>query len=429
MMQRLFRTVVVWILTCEARIVLWRHAPTVVAVTGSVGKTSTKDAMYTAISKRHHARKSEKSFNSELGVPLTILGLPTGWSSPLAWLENIFEGFVGALFSREYPEWLVLEVGADRPGDIRKLAWLRPHYVVLTHFPDVPVHVEYFESPEQVIREKRELVKALRPGGTLVVNADDPKMQHEAVRSDQNVLSYGFDESASFRVANVAVTYADGAPSGMSATLHFQNEAHPMALEGTLGTHQLYPMLAAVAVAVADGAPFATVVDSLEGHAAPPGRMRIIAGVNGVTIVDDTYNASPAAVSAGLRTIDSLGCGGKKIAVLGDMLELGEYSAEAHRTAGEQVADVTDVFVATGVRMATAADAARTKNARCKAVHTVKSAAEASALVRGLLSSGDLLYVKGSQGMRMERVVRELMRDPARASECLVRQDKAWQTR
>ncbi len=426
----MLKTIVVAILTCEARIVLWRHAPTIVAVTGSVGKTSTKDAIYSAVSKRHHARKSEKSFNSELGVPLTILGLPTAWSSPFAWLEIVVEGLFVALFRRDYPDWLVLEVGADRPGDICRLAWLRPRYVVLTHFPDVPVHVEYFESPEQVIREKRELVKALRPGGTLLVNADDHKMRNEAVTADQNILSYGLDEAASFRATDVEVVYEGGTAIGMSASFRFQNEAHTMVLEGTLGTHQIYPMLAGIAIAVADGATFAAAVGSLKGHVAPSGRMRIIAGIQGATIIDDTYNSSPAAVSAGLRTIDTLRCGGRKIVVLGDMLELGEYSTNEHKAVSELVATIADVFVGVGVRMASATDAVRTaQDARCKVVYTAKDSAEAVSMVRSALTQGDMVYVKGSQGMRMERVVKEIMRDPSRAGELLVRQDKAWQER
>ncbi|MBP9749301.1 MAG: UDP-N-acetylmuramoyl-tripeptide--D-alanyl-D-alanine ligase [Candidatus Pacebacteria bacterium] len=430
MIKSVLRRIVVWILTCEARIVLWRHAPTIVAVTGSVGKTSTKDAIFTAVAERHHARKSEKSFNSELGVPLTILGLPTAWSSPFAWLENIGEGFVVALFGKEYPEWLVLEVGADRPGDIRKLAWLCPHVVVLTHFPDVPVHVEYFDSPEQVILEKRELVKALRPGGTLVINADDPKMHKEATTSGQSILSYGFHEDASIRASDITVTYSGGVPTGMSTTVRFQNEERPLVLAGTLGVHQVYPLLAAVAVAVADGSSFSAAVDSLKGHVAPPGRMRIIAGKDGSMLVDDTYNASPAAVRAGLQTIATLTCPGKKVVVLGDMLELGEYSGAEHRTVGEHVAHVADVFVASGVRIAAAADAVRaTKDARCQAVHVVKDSTEASTLVRDMVASGDLVYVKGSQGVRMERVVKELMQDPSSAGELLVRQDKAWRVR
>ena len=122
-----FKRIITAILTWEARAVLERYHPKIIAVTGSVGKTTTKDAIFAALSPHVHVRKSEKSFNSDLGVPLAILGLESGWHDPLKWIANIFHGLSLILFENDYPRWLVLEVGADRPGDIRRIArWLRP---------------------------------------------------------------------------------------------------------------------------------------------------------------------------------------------------------------------------------------------------------------------------------------------------------------
>jgi UDP-N-acetylmuramoyl-tripeptide--D-alanyl-D-alanine ligase len=166
-MKNFFKSVVVRGLTFEARCVLKKYHPRIIAVTGSVGKTSTKDAIFTAISGDVHARKSEKSFNSEIGVPLTILGLANAWSNPFLWFKNLLDGLLLIVFKQEYPEWLVLEVGADRPGDIESVAaWLKPDVAVFTRLPDVPVHVEFFSSPEEVIKEKKFLAYALKAGGT-----------------------------------------------------------------------------------------------------------------------------------------------------------------------------------------------------------------------------------------------------------------------
>ena len=167
-MREAFKKVVVWVLTREARAVLRKYNPKVVAVTGSVGKTSTKDAIFAVLATRYHVRKSEKSFNSEVGLPLTILGLENAWGNPLKWLQNMFDGLLLILFSAQYPEWLVLEVGADRPGDISSLRrWLRTEVVVITRLPEVPVHVEFFGSAQEVIEEKASLIDTLRPGGAL----------------------------------------------------------------------------------------------------------------------------------------------------------------------------------------------------------------------------------------------------------------------
>lgn len=429
-MQAILKRIIVTILTFEARIILWKYKPKIVAVTGSVGKTSTKDAIYTVLSAAFHARKSDKSFNSELGVPLTILGLPNAWSSVSGWLENIVEGLHLILTYTVYPEWLVLEVGADRPGDIRSLRWLKPHIVVFTRFPDVPVHVEFFESPEQVTHEKLELIKALRPSGTLIVNADDPKMADITVTPEQRKLSFGFSNDASVRGHTETVLYdANNNPVGVSTRIDFQDGHEDVQILGTLGMHNVHPLLAAVTVGISEGVAFPRIIEALKHHTPPPGRMRVLPGKNGSTLVDDTYNASPIAVDAGLETLDALRVPGKKYVVLGDMLELGDYSVAEHKKVGATVTNVANVFMAVGVRMRDAADAAREKKGMCERVDSFQDAGEALAALEPLIRLGDVVYVKGSQSMRMERVVAGLLEDPSKAAELLVRQDAEWKKR
>ena len=177
-MKTLFKNIVVSILTFEAKVLLRRKKPMIIAITGSVGKTSTKDAIYTAIKEHVHARKSQKSFNSDIGVALSVLGLDNAWNNPILWLKNILDGAFSAFFAREYPQVLVLEMGVDRPGDMEKLTqWVKPDVVVLTRLPEVPVHVEYFDSPQEVIAEKMQLVHALKEDGVFIYNADDVLIQ------------------------------------------------------------------------------------------------------------------------------------------------------------------------------------------------------------------------------------------------------------
>jgi UDP-N-acetylmuramyl pentapeptide synthase len=191
----------------------------------------------------------------------------------------------------------------------------------------------------------------------------------------------------------------------------------------------VYSLLAAITVGVSEGMAFSHTVEALKKHVPPPGRMRVLPGKNGCTIVDDTYNASPIAVEAGLATVNALRVPGKKIVVLGDMMELGDFSVAEHKKAGAAVTNVANMFFAVGVRMRDAADAAREKKGMCERVESFQDAAEALTALNALVGEGDIVYVKGSQSMRMERVVAGLLADPSRASEWLVRQDTEWRKR
>ncbi len=420
------KNIIVMILILEAKRILKRYKPKVVAVTGSVGKTGTKDAIYTALSKTEHARKSEKSFNSEIGVPLTVLGLPNAWSSFVGWIENIGEGFILPWRGEKYPDWLVLEIGVDRPGDIKRFSWIQPDIVVFTRFPDVPVHVEYFSSPDDVINEKRELKKALKEDGALIINADDEKMLHEKAPGNCNKISYGFSEFATVRAHDYAVEYEDGKPAGIKFNVRFQEEMIGINLKGVLGMHHVYPVLSALAVLVVEGKSFAGASKYFDEYLPAPGRMRVLHGIKGSTLIDDTYNSSPTAVEAGMKTLASLETKGKKIVVLGDMLELGDFSVKEHQNVGRLVATTADVFIAVGVRMLTASEEALSAKAKCKRVESFQTGEEALHVVRGVISEGDIVFVKGSQGMRLEKMMEHLLLDPQEAVKVLPRQDTHW---
>ncbi len=211
-MRTILKKIVTAILTLISRGILARHNPTVIAVTGSVGKTSTKDAIYTVLKSEGSIRRSEKSFNSEIGVPLSIIGATSGWNSAFAWIGIIMRG-LGQIFEPKgrYPKTLVLEVGADRPGDIRKIAkWLRPHIVVITHLPDVPVHIEFFPTLASLIEEKLSLAAGLRREGTLVLNADDPRVLAAKERFHARTITYGTSEHAMIRASNVRLLAPEG---------------------------------------------------------------------------------------------------------------------------------------------------------------------------------------------------------------------------
>ena len=429
-MLSFLRFVIIAVITAQARAVLRKYRPTIVAITGSVGKTSTKDALYAVLSSAFFVRKSEKSFNSDIGIPLTILGCPNAWSNPFLWLRTVREGFALLLLPNHYPKWLVLEVGADRPGDIKRITkWLKPDIVVITLLPAVPVHVEFFGSPTELVKEKEYLLKALKQGGIAIVGEDDETARGLAVPEGARRITYGFSPRAEVRASNEKIAYKDGEPVGVNFHVNYQGGSVPVHLRRVLGRQHIYPVLAAVAAGVAQGLTLVRAVQSFEKHEFAPGRMRLLLGKNESLIIDDSYNSSPVAVEEALQTLGNLTIKGRKIAVLGDMLELGSFSPEEHRRIGAFAAQKVELLWTVGLRAKTIGEAAvEAEFPKEKTRHFIGSREAGNALA-GELKAGDVALIKGSQSMRMERVVERIMAEPERAKELLVRQEPEWRRR
>ena len=440
MIRSIFKKIIIFILTLEARLVLCKYRPTIVAVTGSVGKTSTKDAIYAVLAKQFYTRKSEKSFNSDIGIPLAILGCPNGWYDYRVWLSNIAEGMRLIITKNNYPKWLVLEVGADRPGDIKKVAkWLSPDVVVVTRFADVPVHVEFFPSPEALVREKTYLVEALKQEGLLVLNHDDKQSAALKEKTRARVITFGFDEGARIRASNEEIFYKinkEGqtsdigieVPEGITFKVSYVGSTVPVKLTGAFGMQHIYAVLAGFAIGVVYGINMVAITEALIEFVLPQGRLRRIDGQKGSIILDDSYNASPIATEAALSTLAKIrkSVGARKIAVLGDMLELGKYSTKEHASIGEQASKIADILIVVGVRAKTIAESAVSAGMSAHAVHKFETSREAGAFLASVIGSGDIILVKGSQSMRMEQVVLMLMERPEEAPLLLVRQEAVW---
>ncbi len=435
MIKTFFRQIIVALLRFEARLVLWRYKPKIVAVTGNVGKTSAKDAIALGLKLKATVRESKKSFNSEIGVPLTILGLPNAWNNPFAWLKNIIHGFSLIVSRAPYPEWLVLEVGADRVGDIKSLArWLRPHIAVLTSLPEVPVHVEFFPSPESLFAEKGSLLAAVRPGGTVIINQDDERVRgvldkliNEKKLAGKKIVRIGWSDSADIKINNDHLALdPTGAPNGIACKVDYAGHTIPLRLTELYGSHQLYAVLFGLAVGISLDYPLLSLAERLETYAPPAGRGRVIAGVKGTWIIDDSYNASPAAVSAALTTLKSFPVAKRRISVLGDMLELGTYTIDAHREVGKVAAGVCDLIVAVGVRAKFIIEGAGEAGFNRKKLKHFTDAREAGEAIESLIAEGDVILIKGSQSIRLERVVEEIMAEPDKKAGLLCRQEPEW---
>lgn len=429
-MKSIFKRIVVAILTFEAKLLVRRTKPQVIAVTGSVGKTSVKDAIYEVFKGRMHVRKSEKSYNSELGVPLSVLGLPNAWNNPLGWLKNILDGAFLVIHPGNYPKLLVLEMGVDRPGDMDKLtAWIKPDVVVLTRLPDVPVHVEFFASPEAVIAEKEKLVHALKPEGVLVFNQDDERVVKIAQGMRQQSIGYSRYAHSPFMASADRIVYENGRAVGFEFVLTHVDRTATFRVNGTVGVQHAYNYAASAAVASVFQIDMDAVGEALRDFVPPPGRMRLIPGLKETLLIDDTYNSSPAASEQSLMTLGDLKGVKRRIAVLGDMMELGQFSTREHERIGALVPKYADKLVTIGVRARGFAVGARNAGMDEKHILEFSDAVSAGRELQALIKPGDVLLVKGSQSVRGERFVEELMAEPDRAEELLVRQDAVWQTK
>jgi UDP-N-acetylmuramyl pentapeptide synthase len=426
------------ILYILSRATLRRYHPTVIAITGNVGKTSAREATYAVLKHRFSVRTGIFNYNNEIGVPLTILNLPHYSKNIFGWIA----GFVRALkniiiFDKTYPKFLLLEMGADRPGDIAYLASLTSPFIgVITAIGEIPVHVEFFSGPKALADEKSNLIKVLPFNGYAIVNADDEALLDAGEKTAAHFLTFGFDEHASGRISNLELTSAYDSslqrevPNGIRFTFSHEGIEFPLALTGAFGKPQAYAAAVAAMIGLKLHMQPLEIQKALEWYIPSPGRLRLIRSIKNSFVLDDTYNSSPAALHAALETLRDLP-GKRKIAVIGDMLELGDYSEAAHRIAGDQAAECADLLITVGPRAKFIAEEAKgglenKKALNADQVFSFDTALEAGRALDPLIQPGDLILVKGSQGMRMERVVEEVMAEPMKAPELLVRQSEYW---
>jgi UDP-N-acetylmuramoyl-tripeptide--D-alanyl-D-alanine ligase len=309
------------------------------------------------------------------------------------------------------------------------VSWIKPNIVVLTRLPDVPVHVEFFSSPEAVVEEKMNLVQALRPDGVLIYNHDDQIIQNQLESVRHKAIGYSRYLKSHFNASADKIIYNDDFPTGVSFTLEHLGEEHEVRVLGSIGVPFVYTYAGAIAVAAQCNISVSDAVLDLESNMPAPGRMRIIKGIKGTTIIDDTYNSSPVAVEQALSTLKEIKHAKRKIVVFGDMMELGHFSAREHERVGELAAGTVDTIFAIGVRSIRTAQSALSGGIKESAVFQYEDVAKAGKELQAYIMPGDVILVKGSQSMRTEKVVEEIMAEPENAPNLLVRQDTAWENR
>lgn len=352
-----------------------RFSPTVIGITGSVGKSSTKELLTAVLAQRLSTLKSEKSFNNEIGLPLTLLAL------------------------RPEHQAVVLEMGTYGPGEIALLARIaRPQVGVVTNVSHS--HLERMGTLETIARAKSELPAALPADGLAVLNGDEALVRAMAAATPAPVLFYGQGAGCDLR----AVDVQSHGLKGIAFTVQVGGESRPLRC-ALAGRHSVYAALAAIAVARYLGLSWDEVQSGLLAEQA---RLRLVRvpGAQGSTLLDDTYNASPASCRAALELLAELP--GRKIAVLGDMLELGSFEAEGHRLVGQWAAGAVQELYVVGKRARLIGEAAAAAGLPLSRVFFAPDTPAAIEMLQGRLKARDVVLVKGSRAMEMDRIVAAL---------------------
>jgi UDP-N-acetylmuramoyl-tripeptide--D-alanyl-D-alanine ligase len=359
----------------------WRrqHDVRVIGITGSVGKTTTKELAAAVLARRYATLKSEASYNNEIGLPLTLMHL-TG--------EH---------------ERVVLEMGMYDVGEIADLARIAlPHVGVVTIVG--PVHLERAGTIERIAKAKSELVEALpaTPEGVAILNYDDGRVRDMARVTRARVFYYGLSPEADLWADHIEGLGLEG----IRFQLHHQEETLHVKIP-LLGRHSVHTALRATAVGLVEGLTWQEIIEGLRG---PGAQLRLVAvlGPDGAIVLDDTYNASPASVIAALNLLEELD--GRKIAVLGDMMELGDYEHEGHEKVGMRALEVADVLITVGPRGRIIGETAVRWGMPADRVNIVEQNAEAVALLEQVVRGGDVVLIKGSRALEMEEIVNALVR-------------------
>jgi len=357
----------------------WRRKNhlTVVGITGSVGKSTTKELVAEVLEQRYRTLKNPGNMNNEIGLPLTLLRLSEGH------------------------EIAVLEMGFYVPGEIALLCDLAlPRIGVITNIGTV--HAERAGSQEVIARGKAELVQSLPPApeGVAILNYDDPWVRDMAGKTNARIIYYGLDPKADIWADEIEGLGLDG----IRFRLHYRNETIHLRVP-LIGRHSVHTVLRAVAVGLVQGLTWQELVNGLRSGRA---QLRLVAvrTKSGALLLDDTYNASPESTLAALNLLDELE--GRKVAVLGDMLELGPYEEIGHRMVGVRAAEVVDELVTVGELGRLIAVAAQDAGLKVEQITMFTDAQEAIEFLKPRLGEKDVALIKGSHGVRMDRIVSAL---------------------
>lgn len=404
-----------------ARAIIAKHQPKIIGITGSVGKTSTRDAIYAVVSEAYSARVGKKNFNNELGMPLAVLGSDSPGRNVLKWLWVFIKGYL-TLYIGSFPKILILEMGVDKPGDMDYLLSIaKPDIAVLTNIGIS--HYEFFKSYDAVALEKGKLLEALKTDGVGILNADNEIVMKQSSKIKGKVISYGFSDQSNVRLSIVEEKFTPPVNSKIKVETSFSNFD---AIINAIGKPHIASCGAAIAVGLNLNMPVDSICKGLQKYKPALGRINFIKGIKQSVILDDSYNASPASVKEALAIITRMPQENKMV-VLGDMLELGDLSQTSHEEIGKIISTMNiSRLVTVGPMGKVILDSALQNAFDQDKANWFSSSDEAKDFVRDNLLPESAVLVKGSQSIRMEKISKELLFEPQSAPQSLPRQYGKW---
>jgi UDP-N-acetylmuramoyl-tripeptide--D-alanyl-D-alanine ligase len=361
----------------------------IIGITGSIGKSTTKETVANILERRYITLRSEGNLNNEIGLPLTLLRL------------------------RGQHQRAVLEMGMYAVGEIQQLVgWAKPRIGVVTNVG--PVHLERLGTIERIAEAKSELPLGLplaEDGGVAVLNRDDPLVWAMASITRARVFSYGLNPDSDLWADEIESQGLDG----IRFQLHRGKESYHVHLP-MLGRHSVHTALRGAAVGLMDGLSWDEIIRGMQ-DARGQLRLMVAPGLRDTTLIDDTYNASPDSTMAALNLLrDIANTSHRAVAVLGDMRELGAYEEEGHRLVGGRAAQVVDKLVAVGPRARWIAEEALASGMNPADVHPVSGNTDAIGILQGMIRPGDVVLIKGSRAAAMESIVDALSREGGRST-------------
>lgn len=395
-----------------SKMLLQKYNPLVICITGSVGKTSTKDAIAAVLSTSFTLRKTPKNLNDEYGVPISVIGGFKFKDGFWALLRISMRGLKQLYFSSTFPQVLVLEVGAGRVGEIKEVAeWLKPHIVVITNLPDTPSHLGVFGSKEKIITEKKHLVDALDQNGKLFINLSEKNMAPFLKDFRGIIINYGADTS--MELSSYDITYKSDnnimLPFGIKIDLKMKNTGtSKIEFYGFIGTQNIKALVIAKMIGEELGCSDDKILAGLKKYSPEAGRLKIIPSkTRNITIIDDSYNSSPVAVENSLRTFLSIkkSTDQRTIAVLGDMFNFGAESVNIHRSIITAELRNVDILITVGNFSKEWQTFSLNKY---KLNKHFKNSTNAAKYIEVIQKTGDLILFKGGHLTRLEKAVKIL---------------------
>lgn len=412
-MKNIFLKIIYKVLAHYARKVIKKHDPFVIAITGSVGKTSTKEAVYHILYDKYgnEVRKNYGNLNAEIGIPLTILGyqkLPNKFLWPLFLLLAWFR-----TNPKSYPKYLVLEMGVEYPGDIKYFSSIvRPNIAIITLTS--PAHLVNFPNTDEYKKEKISIIDFLKENGKAIVNIDDPALSKLA--GDSLVTVALNNKKASYWAESINLSLK-------GTDYRICKSGYKISIKSKLlGYQMIYVQMCAFALADLMEMPLVEVGKILEKMEPLPGRLNVIEGKNNTVIIDDTYNSNPASAKMAAVLLDSLRYSYRKVAILGSMNELGAEEDAAHKELANFLRGKCDLSIFVGRKAREMQETFGMKNSFAFA-----SREDLLVDLDKIIERDDLILVKASQNNNfLEEVVKKLMKNPKESSKLLVRQGSEW---